>query len=134
VRIGIAVVALALLAGCSGPNVVPIAGQVKFKDGGDPEPLAGYIVTFEPGEKRVGGTGVVGADGSFAISTFGENDGAVPGKHRIALTPPPATGEGRRPKPAIDKHYGDLETSGLSTDVLPQREPQSVVLEVERLK
>lgn len=128
------VVALTLaLAGCGPPKVVPVNGHVQFMDGGDPAPLAGYVVTFEPGEKLVGGTGEVRPDGTFAISTFGENDGAVPGQHRVALTPPRAT-EGGRASRVIDARYGSLETSGLTAEIIPQRKPVEITLKVERLK
>ncbi|MDX1945631.1 MAG: hypothetical protein SFU86_09485 [Pirellulaceae bacterium] len=121
-----------LCAACGGPKVVPVKGQVKFADGSDPAALAGYVVTFQPGDGAIGGFGTVGADGSFTISTFGENDGAVPGTHQVALTPPGQTGEGPRPKPIIGRHYGNPSDSGLAVEVRPDAE--AITLTVERLK
>jgi hypothetical protein len=122
-----------LLAGCGEPPVFPVQGKVEFTDGGDPAPLAGYVVTFRAEDQtKTSAEGRVLTDGSFTLSSFvlGENDGTVPGRHQIALTPPPATSEGRRPPPVIDAKYWRFETSGLSAEV--RREPTEVLLKVER--
>ena len=48
-------------------------------------------VSVEKG-KPVGrnGVGAIGSDGSFTVSTYGEADGAVVGKHQLVFFPPPA--------------------------------------------
>jgi hypothetical protein len=37
----------------------------------------------------------------------------VPGKHKVAITPPVLNGDGPAPKPLIPSRYSDLGTSGL---------------------
>lgn len=83
----------ALLAGCGGAGEFPTAkttGRVLCE--GQPVPLV--TVFFEPlqtGKKAlVGKQGVAfaEADGTFAISTYGDKDGAVVGRHRVRVGPP----------------------------------------------
>ena len=125
-----ALVALVLANGCSEPKVCPVNGRVKFQDGGDVGVLAGYSITFESDAQKVSGFGEVQADGTFAISTYGADDGAVPGRHRIAITPPLPEPEKALPPPAIAAKYGDLATSGLTADIKPGT--NQVTLELER--
>jgi len=67
--------------------------------------------------KKNSGSGLIAADGTFKISTFEQNDGAVPGKHKVAITPPVLNGDGPAPKPLIPSRYSDLGTSGLIINV-----------------
>ena len=76
---------LTLVAGCGGGAVdppelavVPVSGKVKW---GSETPV-GARVTLIPAartEGAVNSTGVVGADGSFKISSYGTDDGAPVG-------------------------------------------------------
>src|SRR5581483_9851663 len=76
------------LVGCGG-RTHPVEGKVVFKGSTDPaRELAGYQVMFESAEQKVSANGVVQPDGTFRVGTFKDNDGAVPGKHRVALSPP----------------------------------------------
>jgi len=88
----ICLAALEALAGCSSGDfpVAPTRGQVICE--GQPVPRA--RVFFEPLETGksaiVGKQGLATADqdGRFVLSTFGENDGAVIGKHRVRVDRP----------------------------------------------
>ena len=88
----IAATMLVGLAGCSSGDfpVAPTRGQVICE--GQPVPRA--RVFFEPLETGksaiVGKQGLATADqnGKFVISTYGENDGAVIGKHRVRVDRP----------------------------------------------
>lgn len=110
---------LVFIIGCGGSKTHPIHGTVVFT--GNPEPakeLVGYSITLEPESpdaegKKNSGSGLIAADGTFKISTFEQNDGAVPGKHKVAITPPVQNGDGPVPKRLIPTRYGDLGTSGL---------------------
>ena len=110
---------LVFIIGCGGSKTYPLNGTVVFVDGTEPaKELAGYNVTIEPEApnaegKKHSGSGLIYADGKFKISTFDLNDGAVPGKHKVAITPPILSGDGPVPKPLIPSRYGDLGTSGL---------------------
>jgi len=72
------------LAGCGGgdghPDRVDAGGTVTYNGA----PVAGAQVVF-----RVKGghaaTGVTGDDGRFELSTFGQQDGAIPGVHIVTV-------------------------------------------------
>jgi hypothetical protein len=74
----------------------------------------------------------VQADGTFRIGTYEDDDGALPGKYRVALTPPEPPLDAPRPKPIIDARYGDLDKSGLTADI--KAENNVLEIKVERLK
>jgi hypothetical protein len=105
-----------LLPGCGG-QTVPINGRVKFKDGSDVSVLRGYEVNMQAEGGGASSYGTIEADGTFKISTFGNNDGAVPGKHQVTVSPPPPEPDQPPPKPAIPPKYSSFETSGLTVDV-----------------
>ncbi|QDU27557.1 hypothetical protein ETAA8_26450 [Anatilimnocola aggregata] len=111
------VVGLLAVAGCS-QRTVPVTGQITIKNEPNAAKLAGYGVMFElaeagPDGKLVSSLGEVDADGKFALSTLGSNDGAYPGKYRVAITPPIPMGDDPHPKPVIHSRYHDLNSSGL---------------------
>lgn len=73
---------LITLSGCSGnPSTAKVTGKVTY-DGG---PVTSGSVTFAPvsGTEGKPATGVVQSDGSYALSTYAEGDGAVVGSHRV---------------------------------------------------
>jgi hypothetical protein len=87
------VVMLLTLAGCSSGqfDVAPVEGQVTVEG----KPLTGkYMVIFSPiaqGAKDRAGrpaAGPVEAEGRYSLSTYEPGDGAVVGKHRVAVLPP----------------------------------------------
>ena len=125
----------ALLSGCGG-STYPVHGKVVFKDNqAAATELVDYVVTLESVDGKVGASGVVKPDGTFDISTHKPGDGAVPGKHRVALNPP-ATHEliegpeAKPPAPLIPDKYGTFDTSGLEVTV--DRSGQEVVVPVDR--
>lgn len=79
-----------LLGGCQKNGPVPVAGKVKFSDGGIPQGEISEIV-FEPEDLGSGNENVKGAsgkiqpDGSFTITTLNPGDGAYPGKYKVTL-------------------------------------------------
>jgi len=122
--------ALCILAGCGG-KTVPINGRATFKDGSDVSVLQGYEVNLQAEGGGASSYGTIQADGTFQISTFGQNDGAVPGKHRATVTSPASPDPDKPPpKPAIPPKYGAFETSGLTVEVQPGQ--TDLLLELER--
>src|SRR6266699_852890 len=109
---------IVLLVGCSS-KTAPISGRVKFKDGSDVSVLRGYTVSFEPEDDRISAAGEIGGDGTFKITTFSADDGAIPGRHRVAISPPDSPPDAPPPKPVIPKKYRDFGTSGLTADIKP---------------
>lgn len=87
------VLCAAVVAGCGAEGDFPtVATTGTVLCEGKPVPYA--LVFFEPlqGGKSalVGKQGIGNADeqGRFAISTYGEDDGAVIGRHRVRVGPP----------------------------------------------
>jgi hypothetical protein len=110
-----------MLAGCGG-KTAPVNGRVKFKDGSDTGALAGYTVALEAADGKTSGVGEIKTDGTFRISTFGADDGAVPGKYRAAITPPQSSDPDKPPpKSKLPAKYADFGTSGLTADIKPGR-------------
>lgn len=118
-------------AGCSKKQepTYPVHGVVTLK-GKSP---TGGIVLFEsvepgPSGKRYGARGDIQPDGQYRLSTFDRNDGAVAGKHRVAVLPEqivlgdPPSPEDKRRADAIMKippTYQSTETSNLTYEVEP---------------
>ena len=129
--VGLAVMILG--AGCNSHRPHPVDGTVKLKDGGDVSRLKGYTVSCEaiepgPDGKKPSATGEIDASGKFQLSTNATNDGAYPGKYRVALTPPLPFGDTPPAPPVISAKYKDLSTSPLEMIV---DESKTVVLEVD---
>ena len=59
-------------------------GKVLFSDG---KLLEGGTIVFESVDHPVTARSVIGLDGTFTLSTYGKGDGAVAGKHRVAISP-----------------------------------------------
>ena len=79
-----ATLALAIPA-CSDPNDAfgkryPVSGQVTYNG----QPLAKGAITFVP-EAGAGATGII-EDGSYTLSTGGDQDGALPGKYKVMIS------------------------------------------------
>jgi hypothetical protein len=89
-RIEIAVIIICLMCGCSKRHpyeLAPVEGVVTI----DNQPITGAKVMFAPiaqGENRNSGKpafGVLNADGSFKLTTYHEDDGAVVGDHWVTI-------------------------------------------------
>lgn len=116
---------VALLAGCSNGGrlpTYPVTGRVVFPDGA---PLLGGWIICESPEHAVAARGVIEADGTFELETYEPADGAVAGRHLVAVTPAAPEGydpdQGTAP-PAIDQRFTHMDTSGLEIEVLPDQD------------
>lgn len=115
--------------GCGG-RTSSVEGQVKFKDGSDVAALANYEIALEHEESKTSATGQIGPDGKFTVSTFGAGDGALPGKHKVAITPPTSPDPDKPPqKSKLPAKYEDFDASGLVVEIKPGRTPVELVLE-----
>ena len=119
--------AAATVTGCGEklPTTVPVTGQVIWQG----KPLTDGTVSFHPQQiaeelpKRTA-TGRLNQDGSFSLSTFRRDDGAVPGKYHVTihsyLSEPASSNDDQNPGEyiwRIPQHYGDPANSGLKADV-----------------
>jgi hypothetical protein len=106
------------MLGCSNQRkeTAPVRGRVTL----DGKPLTSGTVSFSPDAGRAGG-GEIGADGSYTVGTYTKSDGAIIGKHKVAVSP---AGRGENdPGPtaseiAIPFRYHNGQSSGLEFEVV----------------
>jgi hypothetical protein len=123
--------ALGVLGGCGNKRlpVAPAQGQVFYQG----KPLAFGSVMFQP---SVGppARGVIQSDGSFQLSTYGTNDGAVVGPHKVRIAcfetqrpsngaPAARQGEVGVGRSLIPQKYSNFDTGGLRVEVKAANEP-----------
>lgn len=87
--------AATIMIGCGGATgdrkaTAPVSGKVTFNGAA----VSGGSITLAPigdvkGPAGKPASGNVQADGTFKLSTYDKNDGAVIGKHRVTYGPPP---------------------------------------------
>lgn len=92
-RFGLAAAALSLFClvpfeGCGDPSkppgaaTLPVKGKVFYRG----RPLTRGTITFEPDGAGKEAFGTVGPDGTFVMSTYRKDDGAVLGNHRVSVS------------------------------------------------
>ncbi len=91
----------------------PVLGKAFFE--GTPIPGAQITLTTAKGSKGVTAVGIVAADGSFQLSTYRGNDGAVQGEYHVTVVWR-TQGGGANLLPAL---YASPEKSGLAITVRP---------------
>jgi len=108
-----------LLVGCGDgsnrPKLVKTSGQVTLNG----EPLAagvdGYIQVLVDGGRPA--TGKIDAEtGRFTLSTFDENDGCVPGTHKVVILVN-KLGPGGSPISLVDEKYREAATTDLTVTI-----------------
>lgn len=114
----------AFVAGCSDNlPTYPVAGKVVFKDG---SPVHVGTVEFKSLEKKIQARGTIEVDGSFKLTTYEPDDGAVLGKHQcvvtqfIMLEELPAIKTSK--KGVVHPRFGSYATSGLEFEVTADKE------------
>lgn len=116
-------------AGCGDnrPKTYPVAGKLVYTDG---TPVSGATVTFITalGEKTVAARSRVNDDGTFRLTTFEDNDGAVAGEHHVAVSPVPRDEADQKPVP-VPPVYADAAKSGLKATVTPETREVTVTLD-----
>jgi hypothetical protein len=145
-------IACCLFAGCNGSNqhaTYPVRGTIKYHG----QPLAGASVTFMADGAARAAIGKTDANGIFVLTTYKENDGAVPGNHLVTVkkydSDPPAlptatngevdpAGEAKyiaamarwqeTAKLAVPRKYTDPKTSDLRRDVVAGENSLEIVL------
>ena len=111
------VVSLAGLTGCGKGKeygVTPVKGKVTA--GG--QPVKGGVITFRPTAEVAGKGGITGKpasgevkdDGTFVLSTYGNGDGAVIGKHEVTYMAVAKGAESYEDKPAPSSYAGMVPT------------------------
>ncbi len=103
---------MALLTGCGGGDfaIAPVKGKVLYQG----KAVDGGSVTLRPIEVAGGSnqskgkpaSGQVNADGTFLLSTYGTNDGAVIGIHTVSFFPVVAAAKSYEDKPVPSPYAG----------------------------
>jgi hypothetical protein len=106
---------LLVCVGCGSSGVAPVSGTVML----DGKPLeTGAIMTLP--EAGRGAQGRI-QNGRFQLSTFGTNDGALLGTHKVAVSASePSRGSGPEAqvgKLLVPQRYTNPDASGLTIDV-----------------
>lgn len=113
-------IALILIVGCGPkhPSMASVKGKVLLNG----QPMTSGSVGTVPTAGR-GAHSDIHSDGTFELHTYSAGDGALIGKHKVAVVAYDATG-GKTPeseygKLIVPKRYANYETSGLTIDVQP---------------
>ena len=127
---------LFVAVGC-GKSQLPtykVNGQLKFEDG--TTPAFGNIEFFNA-ENKINAHGKINRDGTFTVTTYDKNDGAVAGKHQIVIIQ--LTGNYLTAKSNQDiqhdhgqlahPRYVDYRTSGLECTITEGENDVTLVLE-----
>jgi len=128
------IVGLAAMLGCGDdhPPTYSVSGRVEFDDG---TPVKAGQVELFARDAKLNARGVIGRDGTFQLTTFHENDGAVEGTQDAIVLQFLATERSGLAQhdhgAAVDLKYADYQTSGLTIEV-SATEPNQPVLVVKR--
>jgi hypothetical protein len=110
-------------AGCQqDATVARVDGVVRL----DGKPLTTGTVRFVPEAGRAA-TGEIQSDGTYTLGTYGKSDGALIGRHKVAIIayegsgegPPPYEAASKKSKPLVPERYMAVGTSQLSFEVKP---------------
>jgi hypothetical protein len=120
-RFALPLVTLVILTGCNrSPKMLPVTGKVIYNG----KPLEFGAVMFQPPSGQPA-QGKIQSDGTFSLSTYRLNDGAVLAKHKVriacyeSMRPGAVKGPGEAAlgKPLVPEKYTLVDQSGLTADV-----------------
>ncbi len=121
--------------GCSSDRLptYPVQGRVVFADG---SPVRTGSIELKSNEFGVQARGNIAGDGSFQLTTYEENDGAVAGTHQCVVVQLVIVEELSNFKPStegvVDPRFGSYSTSELECHV-STTDDNNVTLTVEPL-
>jgi len=112
---------LVLLGGCSpgGPKTYKMQGRV-VTETGKPIEMGSVEFRSEGNQSRVIARGKIKPDGSFSLSTFAIDDGAVAGMHHVIVQQmiiAEGFGKSHEHGPRVPVVYSDYASSGLTAEV-----------------
>lgn len=114
-----------LAAGCgttptAPPKTYPVTGKVLLAGG---EPLRGGRVTFSPQGAGAEAVGEIQSNGTFTLTTFGKDQGAMPGKYKVSVSPfsyktgnPVAVPQ----RDKVPQQYWETDTTPLEATIKPE--------------
>jgi hypothetical protein len=121
------VIAALAITGCSGekinrPDPVAVTGVVTHNG----TPVEGADVVFQPASHTYAAAGKTDASGTFTLTAFNPNDGAVPGEYKVTVSKRKVTGQAAASDDApttvkqevlLPIKYADPNSSGLVASV-----------------
>ncbi len=135
IRFSCAIMLLLVLVGCGSrgedkwlsqrPKTVPAQGVVTYKGA----PVDGAQINFVPQQEAgTAAYAMSGEDGEFKLSSFGSNDGVVPGEYVVTISKmvsetilnpvdPNGPPVGRKEQYLVPKNYASVATSGLKATI-----------------
>ena len=111
----------------------PVRGVIVYEDDGKPVTgLAGGSITFMPatGEGRPSSSSIK-ADATFVLSCMREDDGALPGKHRVEIELP-EPGVGDVPKKARPPARQSIDPASAIQEVTVEAKSNSITIKVKK--
>lgn len=133
----VALLIAAVGCGPKHPVTVPVSGFVAFADG---SPVRGGMIEFESETGGINARGTLNNDGEFVLSTFGDGDGAVVGRHKVIVQQTVSAFVGTnatvvhqphaRPPLYVPLRYGDYATSKLTAEVTTDSN-QRIILKID---
>ena len=108
--------------GCShsdNPKTYPADGKVSYRG----QPVTSGMILLTPKDSGHAATGSLEKNGSFRLTTFQKNDGAVPGTYRVAIQVFPAEGAGLPgaefggKAPPVPQKYASAASSDLTAEI-----------------
>ena len=115
---------LCMTAGCGdrGAQWSPVKGRVLI----DGKELSYGVVRFAPENGRQS-MGAIEPDGTFALGSYTDDDGAIVGTHRVAVVAREQIGL-RKARWHAPKRYASYQTSGLTVEITETNEPVTIEL------
>lgn len=119
---GYVVGAALLFVGCAKDDrlpTYPVRGTVAFPDA---SPLRGGWIVLESPKHGLAARGTIDESGSFTVGTYDPMDGAVAGRHQVAIIPAAPSNQDPDAGLAISSihpRYSHMDTSGILFDVRP---------------
>lgn len=110
----------ATAAGCTSSHqldTAPASGTVTL----DGKPLSAGSVVLLP-ERGRSASGSLSNDGIFTLSTYGDGDGAILGKHKVVVYPLASDSEASELPPGyvpVPARYQSARSSGLEVEIKP---------------
>ena len=128
-----------LLTGCGGERTYKVEGKVQFADG---SPVMFGTIEFLNRERKLNARGKIKRDGTFTVTTFKPNDGAIKGDHVVTIqqfaTVPLVNNQIVRVEHdhgnLVHEKYRSYSKSDLPPVTIEAKSPNEVLIIVEPMK
>jgi hypothetical protein len=122
---------LATAWGCNSGQkpVYPVKGRLTWEDGSKVTQLSGGMVIFQCDTEEMSAKASIDEQGAFVLGTYKLDDGAVAGKHKVAIMQPADENAGDyRALQVVDRKYESMETTDLEATI--EAKTNEIVLKV----